>query len=524
MDSSSNNVSGASSNSSGEGIAPHGRPPTAPQPKQPTLATNRFAVLSSSTVRKGNLLKSPVARDICKLTERMVVTVCGGTSQISQRMAESEDEDEEIGKPAAKKKAAKGKKGADQQKTPDDVADAEVADDGADRSGLVDVSSDDDDESDHERAFGPSSSDDHHQQQQQQKKGGAAAAGSKMSDERLKRIELQFAGGKKSAAKYAAKNCSAKNAKELLVSASHQELHHRYSHLLVLDFEATCDAAEPDYPHEIIEFPCVAVDLRTLKVVAEFGTFVKPVLNPQLTEFCSTLTTIQQSDVDGAPLIRDAISQFNEWLAKLKADFEAEHAKENAAILLEAEAAKGAASSAAVTSADEAATTPAVPRRRPIVFAPVFATDGPWDMRKFMHECHVIRDGVAFPELFYRWVDVRRCFSDFFHKQLFKLTKMLRALGMNFVGERHRGIDDSRNIARVAIALAKRGYKFRQTALIPFHAEGSRMLDHERAANALLKEIEEEEAAKRAAKKAAKKQSKGGAEASQQKKKGGKRK
>ena len=39
-------------------------------------------------------------------------------------------------------------------------------------------------------------------------------------------------------------------------------------YLLVLDFEATCEEVNPvDYIHEIIEFPAVAVDLKTLENV-----------------------------------------------------------------------------------------------------------------------------------------------------------------------------------------------------------------------------------------------------------------
>ncbi len=42
-------------------------------------------------------------------------------------------------------------------------------------------------------------------------------------------------------------------------------------YLCVLDFEATCEEPNPpDYIHEIIEFPVVLLNLRTLEVVSEW--------------------------------------------------------------------------------------------------------------------------------------------------------------------------------------------------------------------------------------------------------------
>lgn len=40
-------------------------------------------------------------------------------------------------------------------------------------------------------------------------------------------------------------------------------------YLCIIDFEATCeDPNPPDYIHEIIEFPVVLLDLKTLQVVS----------------------------------------------------------------------------------------------------------------------------------------------------------------------------------------------------------------------------------------------------------------
>ena len=42
-----------------------------------------------------------------------------------------------------------------------------------------------------------------------------------------------------------------------------------YDHLIVIDFEATCEEKNyPDYPHEIIEFPAIIIDVQTQQVSA----------------------------------------------------------------------------------------------------------------------------------------------------------------------------------------------------------------------------------------------------------------
>ncbi|CAG0888285.1 unnamed protein product [Cyprideis torosa] len=67
-----------------------------------------------------------------------------------------------------------------------------------------------------------------------------------------------------------------------------------FQYVLVLDFEATCwhkgDAEER--PPEIIEFPCVLVDVKAGFVVedAVFHAYVKPSEYPKLSKFCTDFT------------------------------------------------------------------------------------------------------------------------------------------------------------------------------------------------------------------------------------------
>ena len=83
---------------------------------------------------------------------------------------------------------------------------------------------------------------------------------------------------------------------------------------LVMDFEATCEAGQRNWQHEIIEFPAVLVDSASGTVVAEFRSLVKPTERPKLTEFCTGLTTITQEQVDAAPELPEVLADFDRWL------------------------------------------------------------------------------------------------------------------------------------------------------------------------------------------------------------------
>ena len=51
---------------------------------------------------------------------------------------------------------------------------------------------------------------------------------------------------------------------------------------------------------DTIEIGLVVIDLESLEILDEFQRFVRPQINPTLTDFCTKLTSIQPADVDGA--------------------------------------------------------------------------------------------------------------------------------------------------------------------------------------------------------------------------------
>lgn len=89
---------------------------------------------------------------------------------------------------------------------------------------------------------------------------------------------------------------------------------------IVLDLEATCDDSDSNRykeQQEIIEIGAVVCN-KDGEIFEKFNLFVKPAINPVLTEFCKDLTSITQTDVDNGVLIKDALYQLDDFLLKSK--------------------------------------------------------------------------------------------------------------------------------------------------------------------------------------------------------------
>jgi inhibitor of KinA sporulation pathway (predicted exonuclease) len=148
--------------------------------------------------------------------------------------------------------------------------------------------------------------------------------------------------------------------------------------------------------------------------VGEFGSFCRPELNPVLSSFCTELTGITQEQVDTAPPFPEVLVAVESWLATLgigdpSQGLEAFH----------------------------------------------LATDGPWDVRNFLTlQCCFSR--LSLPRWACEWINLRKHAHNFY-KISGGVNEMLTKLGMVFEGREHSGIDDTRNIARIAIQLLRDG-------------------------------------------------------------------
>ncbi|MEM9074955.1 MAG: 3'-5' exonuclease [Myxococcota bacterium] len=198
------------------------------------------------------------------------------------------------------------------------------------------------------------------------------------------------------------------------------------THLVVLDFEATCDDKNPPDPQEIIEFPSVLLRTDTFAVVDEFEAFVRPVHHPTLTTFCRELTSIEQADVDAAKPFPEVLDAHLGWLA----------------------------SHGLPTEAAE------------LPYALV--TCGDWDLRS-MFPAQLRASSLDYvPQPYRQWINVKVPFKNWNRKQARTgMARMLELLDLKLEGRHHRGIDDSRNIAKIVRALVARHQRMEVTTKLP---------------------------------------------------------
>eukprot|EP00927_Polykrikos_kofoidii_P052654 TRINITY_DN46562_c0_g1_i1.p1 TRINITY_DN46562_c0_g1~~TRINITY_DN46562_c0_g1_i1.p1 ORF type:complete len:276 (+),score=40.40 TRINITY_DN46562_c0_g1_i1:59-886(+) len=182
---------------------------------------------------------------------------------------------------------------------------------------------------------------------------------------------------------------------------------------VVLDFEATCVEHGELRPQEIIEFPLVLVDARRRVIVDEFRSYVRPTHHPQLSEFCTGLTGIQQEQVDNAPEFEDVFLQACRWL---------EH-----------HGLCGRSDSGGL-----------------------IVTCGDWDLDKMLPRQFETLGLPAPPRIFRQWANVKRTFSEALGTKAGGMLNMLNVLGLRLEGRHHSGLDDCRNIARLLCELCRR--------------------------------------------------------------------
>jgi len=89
---------------------------------------------------------------------------------------------------------------------------------------------------------------------------------------------------------------------------------------IIFDLEATCWEGWDKSQNETIEIGAVLIDdSKTIR--SEFCQFVKPLKHPILSDFCTELTSIQQTDVDEAPYFGEAVEAFKAWFGFGEEDY-----------------------------------------------------------------------------------------------------------------------------------------------------------------------------------------------------------
>lgn len=192
-----------------------------------------------------------------------------------------------------------------------------------------------------------------------------------------------------------------------------------YDYFCVVDFECTCDQANAK-AHEIIEFPGVFLNARTLDVDFEFHCYVRPTEIPKLTDFCTELTGITQNTVDASELLESALCKFRDFCNE-----------------------RGLVATRRTEEEGQ------------LTFC--IATDGPWDVCKFLAPELKRKRIVGFTRAWQNVVDVRKTFREHFRMTRGGVCDMLAAAGLKFEGREHSGLADSRNIARLLAVLLADG-------------------------------------------------------------------
>jgi inhibitor of KinA sporulation pathway (predicted exonuclease) len=180
-----------------------------------------------------------------------------------------------------------------------------------------------------------------------------------------------------------------------------------YRYLYCVDLEATCDEVgecEPPRPlvvvpdqMETIEIGLVVIDLETLEIVDEFQRFVRPQVNPILSDFCKKLTSIQQGDVDSAGTYVEVGQELGAFIARYP----------NAA----------------------------------------WASWGDYDVRQLERDAGF----AACPSLLagLQHFNVRKWHKGLYDNQEKGLKQTVEAMGLVWQGTYHRGIDDAKNVASI---------------------------------------------------------------------------
>ena len=167
---------------------------------------------------------------------------------------------------------------------------------------------------------------------------------------------------------------------------------------VIVDLEATCwETGTARDRMEIIEIGAVLLEASAGPVHSEFARFVRPVVEPVLSDFCRQLTHIRQEDVDAAGDFKAVFPDFLRWIG-------------------------------------------------PEPFT--LCSWGAYDLGQLRTDCR--RHGIAFPPSFERHINLKQAFSRIIGVRPLGMRGALALLNLPLEGTHHRGIDDARNIARIA--------------------------------------------------------------------------
>lgn len=173
-----------------------------------------------------------------------------------------------------------------------------------------------------------------------------------------------------------------------------------FKQYIIFDLEATCWEEKNNKSKEIIEIGAVKLS-ENLEIVDTFSEFVKATINPELTEFCKTLTSIKQEDVDRAKTFNDAIKDFENWILSSSKDVK-------------------------------------------------LISWGYYDKKQILEESQIKNySGEIIKLLEEKHTSLKHEFARIRKERTCGMKKALNKLNLPLKGTHHRGIDDAENIAKI---------------------------------------------------------------------------
>lgn len=172
---------------------------------------------------------------------------------------------------------------------------------------------------------------------------------------------------------------------------------------IIFDLEASCWLGRP--PHginEVIEIGAVKVNDYN-EVESIFSKFIKPTVNPILSDFCTRLTSITQTDVDKSKTFPFIIQEFMDWIG-IEEDF-------------------------------------------------VLISWGKYDKQQLIQDCELHKMETEWLEHHFNLKPAYRALKDL--KDEPGLKKAVKLEGFEFTGIHHRAISDAENTAKIFIKYFK---------------------------------------------------------------------
>jgi len=168
---------------------------------------------------------------------------------------------------------------------------------------------------------------------------------------------------------------------------------------IIFDLEATCIEDNRNFINETIEIGAIKLNEK-LEIIDTFDEFVKPILNPKLSDYCKHLTSITQDNVDNAKSFKFVFPNFYHKMA----------------------------------SSEEI----------------IFCAWGYYD------KMQIIKDSILH-QLSYdfmwmnNYISLKHQFAEFMHIKPCGMMKALKMLKLEAEGFHHRAIDDVKNISKIFI-------------------------------------------------------------------------